>query len=71
MEHFDILIIGAGAAGIGAATAAYQAGCRSILLTDRKQGMGGVLLQCAHHGFGQNLDGPEYTRMLMQNFRNR
>lgn len=68
MEHFDILIIGAGAAGIGAAKAAWQAGCRSILLTDRKKEMGGVLLQCAHHGFGQNLDGPQYTGMLLQDF---
>ena len=68
MEHFDILIIGAGAAGIAAAKAAYQAGCRSILLTDRKREMGGVLLQCAHHGFGQHLNGPEYARMLLHDF---
>ena len=42
MEHFDILIIGAGAAGIGAAKAAWEAGCRSICLADRKTAMGGV-----------------------------
>ena len=68
MEQFDILIIGAGAAGIGAAKAAWEAGCRSICLADRKAAMGGVLLQCAHHGFGANLDGPEYTRKLLENF---
>ena len=68
MEQFDILIIGAGAAGIGAAKAAWEAGCRSICLADRKGAMGGVLLQCAHHGFGANLDGPEYTRKLLENF---
>lgn len=68
MEGYDILIIGAGAAGIAAATAAYDAGCRSILLVDRKNRMGGVLLQCAHHGFGQNLSGPEYTRMILKGF---
>lgn len=68
MEHIDILIIGAGAAGIGAAKAAWEAGCRSICLVDRKEAMGGVLLQCAHHGFGPNLDGPEYTWKLLENF---
>ena len=68
MESCDILIIGAGAAGIGAAKAAWEAGCRNILLVDRKEKMGGVLLQCAHHGFGKDLDGPEYTTELLENF---
>ena len=68
MERYDILIIGAGAAGIAAAKAAYDAGCANILLVDRKKQMGGVLLQCAHHGFGQNLSGPEYTRMILEGF---
>jgi len=60
MEHFDILIIGGGAAGIAAAKAAWSAGCRSLALVDRKPELGGVLLQCAHRGFGQGLTGPEY-----------
>lgn len=68
METYDILIIGAGAAGIAAAKAAAQAGCRSICLVDRKSEMGGVLLQCAHHGFGRNLNGPAYTAQLLQDF---
>ena len=66
MEHCDILIIGAGAAGIAAAKAAWEAGCESILLVDRKDTMGGVLRQCAHRGFGQDLSGPEYTRQLLE-----
>ena len=68
MERYDILIVGAGAAGLAAAKAAYEAGCRSILLVDRKTRMGGVLLQCAHHGFGQNLSGTEYTKMILEGF---
>lgn len=68
MEKCDILIIGAGAAGIAAARTAYEAGCKSVLLVDRKQKMGGVLLQCAHHGFGANLNGPEYTEKLLADF---
>ena len=68
MENCDILIIGAGAAGIAAAKSAWESGCRSILLVDRKREMGGVLLQCAHRGFGKDLDGPEYTAKLLENF---
>ena len=68
MEYCDILIIGAGAAGIAAAKSAWESGCRNILLADRKAQMGGVLLQCAHHGFGRDLDGPEYTKKLLEGF---
>ena len=65
MEHYDILIIGGGAAGISAAKAAKDA---KVLLVDRKPSLGGVLPQCAHHGFGQNLNGPEYTAQLLRDF---
>ena len=68
MDHYDILIIGAGAAGIAAAKASYKAGCRNILLVDRKPALGGVLLQCAHQGFGKNKNGPEYVADLLQDF---
>lgn len=66
MKDFDILIIGGGAAGIAAATGAYEAGCRSIAIADRKKAPGGVLTQCLHRGFGQNQNGPEYTEKLLQ-----
>lgn len=68
MEHFDILVIGAGAAGIAAAKGAWEAGCRSIAIVDRKKTMGGVLLQCAHRGFGQKLTGGEYLQELLRGF---
>ena len=68
METYDILIIGAGAAGIAAAKAAAKGGCRSICLVDCKSEMGGVLLQCAHHGFGRDLDGVQYTAQLLEDF---
>ena len=41
MEHYDILIIGGGAAGIAAAKACSGA---KVLLADRKTSLGGVLL---------------------------
>ncbi len=65
MEHYDILIIGGGAAGISAAKAAKGA---KVLLVDRKNALGGVLLQCAHHGFGKNKSGMEYAANLIKDF---
>ena len=63
MEHFDILIVGAGAAGIAAAKE-----CRGlkVLLADRRATPGGVLPQCAHRGFGSGMNGPEYTATLLR-----
>ena len=63
MEHYDILIIGGGAAGIAAAKAC---GGAKVLLADRKAALGGVLLQCAHHGFGKNQNGLEYAAELLE-----
>ena len=65
MEHFDILIIGGGAAGIAAAKAAKGA---KVLLADNKPVLGGVLLQCTHHGFGKNKSGIEYAADLRKEF---
>ncbi len=63
MEHYDILIIGGGAAGIAAVKAC---GSKKVLLADRKAALGGVLLQCAHRGFGKNQSGPEYAAELLE-----
>lgn len=65
MEHYDILIIGGGAAGIAAAKASSGA---KVLLVDRKAALGGVLLQCTHHGFGKNKSGIEYAADLRKGF---
>ena len=68
MESCDILIVGAGAAGIAAAKAAWKAGCENIVMADRGAEMGGILLQCFHHGFGRDENGPEFTRQLLTDF---
>ena len=65
MEHYDILIIGGGAAGIAAAKAARGA---RVLLVDSKPTLGGVLLQCTHFGFGKNKSGIQYAADLLQDF---
>lgn len=65
MDHYDILIVGGGAAGIAAAKAARGA---SVLLVDQKPALGGILLQCAHRGFGKNQTGAQYAATLLQDF---
>ena len=71
MEKIELLIIGAGAAGISAACAAWDAGCRDIVLTDRLPYAGGILKQCIHEGFGLStfgteLSGPAYAERLAE-----
>ena len=61
MEHYDILIVGGGAAGISAAKAAKG---KKVLLAEREDKLGGILLQCAHRGFGGELNGMEYAAAL-------
>ena len=65
MEHYEILIVGGGAAGISAAKAAHST---KVLLVDRKARLGGVLLQCTHQGFGKNKSGIEYAADLTADF---
>lgn len=63
----DILIIGAGPAGLAAAISAHENGIRSILVLEREDAPGGILRQCIHNGFGlhrfrEELTGPEYAQ---------
>lgn len=71
MERTELLIIGAGAAGISAACAAWDAGCRDVVLADRRPCAGGILPQCIHEGFGlsafgRELTGPVYAGRLAE-----
>ena len=65
MINHDIVIVGGGPAGMAAAIAAYDAGCRDVVILDREPHLGGILQQCIHPGFGltrfkEELTGPEY-----------
>lgn len=60
----DILIIGAGAAGMAAALAAEKKGYDRILLVERNSSPGGVLLQCIHNGFGLGYFGEDLTGLM-------
>ena len=67
MTSAGLVIIGGGPAGLAAAVAAYEAGCRDILILEREDNLGGILKQCIHNGFGlhtfkEELTGPEYAQ---------
>ena len=71
MIERDLVIVGAGPAGMAAAISAYESGVRDILLLERDQYLGGILNQCIHTGFGltyfkENLTGPEYSQRFIQ-----
>ncbi|MBE7026241.1 MAG: FAD-dependent oxidoreductase [Ruminococcaceae bacterium] len=62
----DLVIIGGGPAGMSAAVAAYKSGVKNILIIERDEHLGGILMQCIHNGFGlhkfgEELTGPEYA----------
>lgn len=74
--NYELVIIGGGPAGLAAAAAAYDAGCRSILILERDTQLGGILNQCIHNGFGlhtfgEELTGPEYAARFIAQVRDR
>jgi len=62
----DVLVIGAGPAGLAAAYQARRSGAARVLVLERNSELGGILPQCIHSGFGlrvfkSDLTGPEYA----------
>ena len=65
MKNYDVVIIGGGPAGMGAAIECSKTGA-SVLILERDSRLGGILNQCIHNGFGlhyfnEELTGPEYA----------
>lgn len=63
---YELIVIGAGPAGLAAAIAAWEHGLRKIAVIERDCELGGILNQCIHNGFGlhhfkEELTGPEYA----------
>ncbi len=70
----ELLIVGAGPAGMAAAISAYTNGVKDILLLERDQYLGGILNQCVHTGFGidyfkEPLTGPEYAQRFIKRIK--
>lgn len=68
-REVDVLVIGAGAAGLGAALGAAREGVQSVVVVERDSVSGGILNQCIHNGFGlhyfrEELTGPEYAERV-------
>ena len=68
MGHFDILIIGGGAAGIAAARAAADAGCKSIALVERENKSWAAFSCNAAIRFWRRTYRREYAARLLQDF---
>ena len=66
---YDVVIIGGGPAGLGAAVKAKENGAR-VAVIERNDELGGILNQCIHSGFGlqyfkEELTGPEYAELFI------
>jgi len=66
----DVIVIGGGPAGLGAALEAKKTGAESVVILERDRELGGILNQCIHNGFGlhefqEELTGPEYAQRFI------
>jgi len=73
-SFYDVIVIGAGPAGLAAALAADENGAK-VLLVEREAHLGGILKQCIHDGFGllrfgEKLTGPEYAHRFISRLPN-
>ena len=76
MKLYDLVVIGGGSGGISAAIAAYDNSVKNILVLEKEDYLGGILLQCIHNGFGlhtfkEELTGPEYADRFVKELMSR
>ena len=74
VEDVDVAVVGAGPAGLAAAASARSAGAEKVVLIERGERPGGILMQCIHDGFGtkmfgEALTGPEYAYLFADRVR--
>ena len=68
---YNVVVIGGGPAGLGAAVEAKKNGAEKVLIIERDRELGGILNQCIHNGFGlhefkEELTGPEYAGRFIE-----
>lgn len=68
-KEVDVLVVGAGPAGLSAATELQRQGVGSVLVVEREQAPGGIPRHCYHAGFGLRdlhrfMSGPGYATAL-------
>lgn len=76
MKKRQLIIIGGGPAGLAAAIAAHDSGIKDVLIIERENRLGGILMQCIHNGFGlhrfgESLTGPEYAHRFIEEVKKR
>lgn len=69
-KQYDVVVLGAGPAGLAAALGAYEKGANTLIV-EREARLGGILKQCIHDGFGiitfkEKLSGPEYAERYIK-----
>jgi thioredoxin reductase len=72
-EHYNLIVIGGGPAGMAVCVGAAAEGMKKILLLERHPRLGGILNQCIHVGFGlkvfrEELTGTEYAARYQKIF---
>ncbi|MGB5705764.1 MAG: FAD-dependent oxidoreductase [Arenicellales bacterium] len=73
-DHYQVIVIGAGPAGIACATELRRRGIENIVLIERESKAGGIPRHCAHSPFGlrefrRYYTGPRYAENLVRRAR--
>ena len=70
MENHDVIIIGAGPAGLATAIRLRELGVKDVVVLERENIAGGVPRHCGHFGFGWEshkrlMSGPKFAKLMV------